>query len=83
MSVNIVDWYNAVAAGARDINDIKRRTRLGMGHCQGRFCGQVINELLWKLSGAQGKREIFTPRIPVRAVSFGELAASRTEVPPE
>jgi NADPH-dependent 2,4-dienoyl-CoA reductase/sulfur reductase-like enzyme len=64
----------AVANGARDINDIKRRTRLGMGHCQGRFCGQVINELLWKLIGRKTKREIFTPRIPVRAVSFGELS---------
>jgi thioredoxin reductase/bacterioferritin-associated ferredoxin len=64
---------NAVAQGAGDINDIKRRTRLGMGHCQGRFCGQMINELLWKISGEKRKREIFTPRIPVKPVPFGAL----------
>lgn len=72
--ISLKSIKTAVAHGARDINDIKRRTRLGMGPCQGRFCGQVINELLWKLTGSQTEREIFTPRIPVRVVSFGELA---------
>lgn len=71
--VKLRDIRNAVAYGAGGINDIKRRTRLGMGHCQGRFCGQLINELLWKISGEQKKREVFTPRIPVKPVPFGAL----------
>ncbi|MBW2081879.1 MAG: FAD-dependent oxidoreductase [Deltaproteobacteria bacterium] len=65
---------SAVTAGARDINDIKRRTRLGMGHCQGRFCGQVINELIMKLTGNMQKREMFTSRIPARPIPFGVLS---------
>ena len=72
--VTMQDVISAVAAGARDVNDIKRRTRLGMGHCQGRFCGQVINELIWRLTGVRKRREIFTPRIPAKPVPFECLA---------
>jgi thioredoxin reductase/bacterioferritin-associated ferredoxin len=73
-AVTMQDVISAVAAGARDVNDIKRRTRLGMGHCQGRFCGQVINELIWRLTGVRKRREIFTPRIPAKPVPFECLA---------
>ena len=72
--ITVKDVILAVADGARDINDIKRRTRLGMGPCQGRFCGQVINELLWRLTNVSRPREIFTARIPAKPVSFGTLA---------
>ena len=72
--VTMQDVIAAVAAGARDVNDIKRRTRLGMGHCQGRFCGQVINELVWRLTGVRKQREIFTSRSPAKPVPFACLA---------
>ena len=72
--VTMKDIRFAVAEGAGDVNDIKRRTRLGMGHCQGRFCGQVINELIWQLTGMHQEREVFTPRIPIKPVPFGVLA---------
>jgi hydrogen cyanide synthase HcnB len=72
--VTMQDVISAVADGARDVNDIKRRTRLGMGHCQGRFCGQVINELMWRLTDVRKQREVFTPRTPVKPVTFGCLA---------
>ena len=32
--------------GARDLDGIKRRTRSGMGRCQGGFCGPYVMELL-------------------------------------
>ena len=73
--VTVRDVISAVADGARDVNDIKRRTRLGMGHCQGRICGQVINELMWKFSGIRKARDIFTSRIPAKPVSFECLAS--------
>ena len=72
--VTMQDVISAVANGARDVNDIKRRTRLGMGHCQGRFCGQVINELIWRLTGVRKQHEMFTPRTPAKPVSFACLA---------
>jgi hydrogen cyanide synthase HcnB len=72
--VTMQDVISAVADGARDVNDVKRRTRLGMGHCQGRLCGQVINELIWQLTGVRKQREMFTPRTPAKPVSFACLA---------
>ncbi len=33
-------------AGARDVDGVKRRTRAGMGRCQGGFCGTRVVELL-------------------------------------
>ena len=72
--VTLQDVISAVANGARDVNDVKRRTRLGMGHCQGRFCGQVINELIWRLTGVRKQREMFTPRTPAKPVPFECLA---------
>jgi len=37
--------------GARDIDGVKRRTRGGMGRCQGGFCGPYVMELLAKEMG--------------------------------
>ncbi len=33
-------------AGARDVDGVKRRTRAGMGRCQGGFCGPKVVEIL-------------------------------------
>jgi glycerol-3-phosphate dehydrogenase len=32
--------------GARDVDGVKRRTRSGMGRCQGGFCGPYVMQLL-------------------------------------
>lgn len=71
--VTMGDIRTAVANGARDVNDVKRRTRCGMGHCQGRFCGQAINELIWRLTDTPHERGVFTARIPVKPITFGTL----------
>ncbi|HET8628193.1 MAG TPA: (2Fe-2S)-binding protein [Thermomicrobiales bacterium] len=36
----------AIAEGARSVNDVKRRTRAGMGLCQGIYCTGTIVALL-------------------------------------
>ena len=41
----IVDAIKA-PAGARDVDGVKRRTRAGMGRCQGGFCGSKVVEIL-------------------------------------
>ena len=41
----IVDAIHA-PAGARDVDGVKRRTRAGMGRCQGGFCGTKVLEIL-------------------------------------
>ena len=46
----ILDAIHA-PAGARDVDGVKRRTRAGMGRCQGGFCGSKVVELLAKELG--------------------------------
>ena len=41
----IIDCIRA-PAGARDVDGVKRRTRAGMGRCQGGFCGTKVLEIL-------------------------------------
>ncbi|MBO5868399.1 MAG: (2Fe-2S)-binding protein, partial [Oscillospiraceae bacterium] len=36
---------------ARDMDGVKRRTRSGMGRCQGGFCGPYVMELLAREMG--------------------------------
>jgi len=74
--VTMGDIRAAVADGATDVNHVKRKTRSGMGYCQGRFCGQVMNELLWKLTKNPLKRESFTTRIPVKPIPLEVLSGS-------
>ncbi len=74
--VTIGDVRRSVARGARDIHEIKRTTRLGMGHCQARFCGQAVTELLRHLTGVASEPRAFTPRSPARPVSFGVMAGT-------
>ena len=40
-------------AGARDVDGVKRRTRAGMGRCQGGFCGSKVVELLARELGVE------------------------------
>ena len=48
----IIDAIKA-PAGARDVDGVKRRTRAGMGRCQGGFCGSKVVELLAKELGVE------------------------------
>ncbi len=41
----IIDAIKA-PCGARDVDGVKRRTRSGMGRCQGGFCGSKVVEIL-------------------------------------
>ena len=48
----IIDAINA-PAGARDVDGVKRRTRAGMGRCQGGFCGSKVVEILARELGCE------------------------------
>jgi len=78
-TVRAGDIRAAVANGASDIGEIKRRTRLGMGQCQDRICSQSIQELLARYRKAPIERETFFPRMPARPVRFEDMA--RMEIP--
>ena len=64
----------AVKEGCEDVNEIKLRTRCGMGPCQGRMCGSALAEI----AAASLETEVphvgaLSIRPPVRPVTVREL----------
>jgi NADPH-dependent 2,4-dienoyl-CoA reductase/sulfur reductase-like enzyme len=74
-SVKRVEIDAACDAGARDVNQLKAWTRCGMGHCQGRICGDVAGELLVRRMPGASRESVgvFTARSPLRPVTIGAL----------
>jgi NAD(P)H-nitrite reductase large subunit len=65
----------AITAGAQSVDDVKRRTRAGMGTCQGIFCVPVIAALVAQATGISIDRVAgITARPPVRPVMLETLA---------
>ena len=44
-------------AGARDVDGVKRRTRAGMGRCQGGFCGAKVLGKSFRASWASRRKK--------------------------
>ncbi len=66
---------DAIAEGVRTLNDLKRRTRAGMGVCQGVYCLPEMADLLAKSNGARLEELApMTSRPPARLLSLDELA---------
>lgn len=64
--------------GVQSPGALKRLTRIGMGHCQGRFCGFVVNERFDQAS-APGGQVGFAPQPPFRPTPLVALAAADEE----
>jgi thioredoxin reductase len=65
----------ALSEEMRLMGAIKRRTRVGMGRCQGRYCAPVLDALIAERYGRP--RDEFTgfaPRVPVKPVAIEDLA---------
>ncbi len=68
---------NALGNGFTSISDLKLKTRVGMGPCQGRYCGQIILDILKHNFGVQIKEtDFFTPRIPFMPLNIENLIES-------
>ena len=65
----------AIASGAMTVNDVKRRTRCGMGLCQGVYCmSQIAALLAERLGDPLVEIAPMTARAPVRPLPLEELA---------
>jgi len=78
--VTVGEIRKAIAEGAVDLSGIKRRTRAGMGLCQGRTCESLIQRILAEELGKK-VAEILpgSARPPVVPVTFGVLAGEKRE----
>ena len=69
-----------IGNGAANLAVLKRRTRLGMGRCQGRYCTPVAANLLANLTGRpRDLSDGFAPRLPVKPFPASALTIEKTE----
>ncbi|MBS3810967.1 MAG: (2Fe-2S)-binding protein [Halanaerobiales bacterium] len=72
--VTLGEIKEAIEAGARTVTDVKRRTRAGMGLCQGKSCEIIVQRQLCKqLNLSSEEAHPARDRAPVRPISFGVL----------
>ena len=65
---------NAIRQGTMNLNDIKKRTRSGMGYCQGTHCMPTIAAMLTREFGARPEDiPMMTTRPPARPIPLGLL----------
>jgi NAD(P)H-nitrite reductase large subunit len=73
--VTVGEIRQAIADGATDVVGVKRRTRAGMGLCQGRTCERLVQQILAQELGKPASEVGCTSvRPPVRPITFGALA---------
>lgn len=63
----------AIAAGARELNQLKQWTRCGMGPCQGRMCGEAAAGLLAPHAGGIAAVAPWTGRPPLRPIAADDV----------
>lgn len=78
--VTVGEIKEAIRQGARDVTGVKRRTRAGMGLCQGRTCEKLVQAILrQELGNAAEEIGVSTPRPPIRPIPFGALGRGGAE----
>lgn len=79
--ITLREIIEAIKMGATDINGVKRRTRAGMGTCQGRTCERLVSQIIrQQLQANPDLIGYSTPRTPYRLVRLGVLAGEEDDV---
>ena len=72
--VSFGEIEDALAEDLTMIGAVKRRTRIGMGRCQGRYCGPVLDTLMGaRLGYARDDYTGFAPRVRLLSTHEGAL----------
>lgn len=70
----------AIEMGMTSLNEIKRYLRAGMGPCQGRTCGRLIQQIISQKTGKPvNEIESMTHRPPLKTVPIKILAGEKDE----
>ncbi len=73
--ITVGEIKEAIRQGARDVTGVKRRTRAGMGLCQGRTCEKLVQVILKQELGTSPEEiSMSTSRPPVRPITIGTLS---------
>lgn len=69
--VTVGEIRRAIAEGAVTVEGIKKRTRAGMGLCQGRTCSKLVSRILSSETGIRPEEvKPDTARMPIKPVAF-------------
>lgn len=64
----------AIRDGARTVDGVKKRTRAGMGLCQGKTCARLVAQIISQECGIPMEGLLpATYRAPVRPVNMGDF----------
>ncbi len=68
---------DAISHGATTIDGVKRRTRAGMGLCQGKTCERLVAKMISETTGIPMEQILpQTSRIPVRPIPIEILGGN-------
>lgn len=74
--LTLEDVEKAIDEGYTDLEELRKKLRIGMGPCQGRVCLPIVMRILERRTGKKiPKTSIPTSRPPVIPVSLGTLAS--------
>jgi NAD(P)H-nitrite reductase large subunit len=74
------DVIKAIDEGYTDLEELRKKLRIGMGPCQGRVCIQLVTKILERETGRKvSKIPLPTSRPPIVPVSLGTLASEKDE----
>ncbi len=72
---------SAIDEGCTDLEELRRKLRIGMGACQGRTCIPIVVRILARKTGKKIEEIPFpTSRPPVVPVKLGSLASDEDEI---
>ena len=77
--VSFMQLKEAVNSGSRDLGSIKRKTRIAMGRCQGRYCIPPTIKFLEKRNLTTNGDGLFAPQIPARPISARSIWQEKPE----
>ena len=74
--VSFADVEAALGEGLEGLGAVKRRTRIGMGRCQGRYCAAILDALIAERTGRpRNEFSGMAPRPPAKPVRIGDLVS--------
>ena len=78
--VTKAEIIEAIRDGATTIDGVKKRTKAGMGLCQGKTCERLVAKFISEETGiSMDKLLPSTKRIPVRPVKIGVIGGNSDE----
>jgi len=78
--ISLRQLETALDEGELSIGAIKRRTRLGMGPCQGRYCAPVVAAMIAERQGVPvNEFSLFAPRVPIKPIRIADIVSGTSE----